>query len=119
MQALLICFRLQDSKIVVVNNTAAATLRQLVIFVFDKVAKEDTLGLQQTDADQEVEISTGEKIKLHPCAKDAYYLFQDLCLLTNGDHPEYLRLNHLSKTFGLELIESVLTNHYALFREVR
>lgn len=66
-----------------------------------------------------MEISTGEKIKLHPCAKDAYYLFQDLCLLTNGDHPEYLRLNHLSKTFGLELIESVLTNHYALFREVK
>ncbi|KAI9254748.1 hypothetical protein EDC94DRAFT_678828 [Helicostylum pulchrum] len=116
-EALLICFRLQDSKIVVVNNTAAATLRQLVIFVFDKVAKEDTMGLEKSDANQQVEISTGEKIKLHPCAKDAYYLFQDLCLLTNGDHPEYLRLNHLSKTFGLELIESVLTNHYELFRE--
>lgn len=41
LKALLICFRLQDSKIVVVNNTAAATLRQLVIFVFDKVIKED------------------------------------------------------------------------------
>ncbi|CAO3630367.1 unnamed protein product [Mucor hiemalis] len=116
-EALLICFRLQDSKIVVVNNTAAATLRQLVIFVFDKVAKEDSMGLQLSEANQEVEISTGEKIKLHPCAKDAYYLLQDLCLLTNGDHPEYLRLNHLSKTFGLELIESVLANHYALFRE--
>lgn len=116
-EALLICFRLQDSKIVVVNNTAAATLRQLVIFVFDKVAKEDSMGLQLSDANQEVEISTGEKIKLHPCAKDAYYLLQDLCLLTNGDHPEYLRLNHLSKTFGLELIESVLANHYTLFRE--
>lgn len=102
-----------------VNNTAAATLRQLVIFVFDKVAKEDTMGLEKSDANQQVEISTGEKIKLHPCAKDAYYLFQDLCLLTNGDHPEYLRLNHLSKTFGLELIESVLTNHYELFREVK
>lgn len=117
-QALLICFRLQDSKIVVVNNTAAATLRQLVIFVFDKVAKEDSNKQQDPEANQEVEISTGEKIKLHPCAKDAYYLFQDLCLLTNGDYPEYLRLNHLSKTFGLELIESVLTNHYTLFREV-
>jgi Dimerisation and cyclophilin-binding domain of Mon2 len=42
-QALLICFRLQDSKVVVVNNTAAATLRQLVIHVFDKVAKEDAI----------------------------------------------------------------------------
>ncbi|RCI05076.1 hypothetical protein CU098_010695 [Rhizopus stolonifer] len=116
-EALLICFRLQDSKIAVVNNTAAATLRQLVIFVFDKVAKEDTLNLPESDTIHEIEISTGEKIKLHPCAKDAYYLFQDLCVLTNGDHPEYLRLNHLSKTFGLELIESILTNHYRLFRE--
>lgn len=42
-QALLICFRLQDSKVVVVNNTAAATLRQLVIHVFDKVTKEDAI----------------------------------------------------------------------------
>ncbi|KAL7335661.1 Endocytosis and vacuole integrity protein [Mucor circinelloides] len=117
-EALLICFRLQDSKIVVVNNTAAATLRQLVIFVFDKVAKEDNSQQQTaTDATAEVEISTGEKIQLRPCAKDAYYLFRDLCLLTNGDHPQYLRLNHLSKTFGLELIESVLSNHYKLFRE--
>jgi hypothetical protein len=101
-----------------VNNTAAATLRQLVIFVFDKVAKEDTQKLAPSDANHQIEISTGEKINLHPCAKDAYYLFQDLCLLTNGDHPEYLRLNHLSKTFGLELIESVLANHHKLFKEV-
>ncbi|CEP19238.1 hypothetical protein [Parasitella parasitica] len=115
-EALLICFRLQDSKNVVVNNTAAATLRQLVIFVFDKVAKED--NQQTTDTTAEVEISTGEKIKLRPCAKDAYFLFRDLCLLTNGDHPQYLCLNHLSKIFGLELIESVLSNHYKLFREV-
>ncbi|RCI02023.1 hypothetical protein CU098_003406, partial [Rhizopus stolonifer] len=115
-EALLVCFRLQDSKAMVVNNTAAATLRQLVIFVFDKVTKEDT---QDLDASQacEIEINSGEKVSLYPCAKDAYYLFQDLCLLTNGDLPEYLRLNHLSKTFGLELIESVLANHYALFRE--
>ncbi|KAG0164957.1 hypothetical protein DFQ30_009163 [Apophysomyces sp. BC1015] len=117
-EALLICFRLQDSKIVVVNNTAAATLRQLVIFVFDKVAKEDSLGLREADAKHEIELSTGESIKLHPCAKDAYYLFQDLSLLTSNDPPEYLRLGHISKTFGLELIESVLTNHYALFRGI-
>ncbi|KAI8971243.1 hypothetical protein BDB01DRAFT_811861 [Pilobolus umbonatus] len=116
-EALLICFRLQDSKVAVVNNTAAATLRQLVIFVFDKVSKEDGLELEEDEATHEITITTGEQIKLHPCAKDAYYLFQDLCLLTNGDPPEYLRLNHLSKTFGLELIESILTNHYALFKE--
>lgn len=103
---------------VVVNNTAAATLRQLVILVFDKVAKEDAQETAGSDSKQEIELNTGEKIDLAPCAKDAYYLFQDLCLLTNGDNPQFLRLNHLSKTFGLELIESILSNHYKLFKEV-
>jgi hypothetical protein len=55
---------------------------------------------------------------LAPCAKDAYLLFQDLCLLTNSEHARFLRLNNISKTFGLELIESVLTNHFHLFKLV-
>lgn len=115
----MICFRLHDSKIVVVNNTAAATLRQLVILVFDKLAKEDTQPTPETETKQEVETRAGEKVMLLPCAKDAYYLFQDLCLLTNGDQPEFLRLNHLSKTFGLELIESILDNHFKIFIQVK
>ncbi len=39
--ALSICSTLQGSKISVVNNTAAATLQQLVVSVFDKVVTED------------------------------------------------------------------------------
>lgn len=66
----------------------------------------------------DIQLSSGDTITLRPCAKDAYYLFQDLCLLTNSESPEFLRLTQLSKTFGLELIESVLTNHYMLFRTV-
>ncbi|CAO3644476.1 unnamed protein product [Cunninghamella echinulata] len=116
-EALLICFRLQDSKVIVVNNTAAATLRQLVIYVFDKVTEEDKQQLSSDDANHSIRLADESTIKLHPCAKDAYYLFQDLCLLTNNEPPQYLRLGRLSDTFGLELIESVLTNHYALFRE--
>ncbi|GES88442.1 hypothetical protein RCL_jg5346.t1 [Rhizophagus clarus] len=118
-EALLICFRLQDSKIVVVNNTAAATLRQLVINIFDKVQEEDNIN----DKDGSIKPTStvvsvhGEGvIALRPCARDAYYLFQDLCLLTNGENPVYLKLHNLSRTFGLELIESILTNHYRLFK---
>ena len=37
-----ICFILQTSKNAIVNNTSAATLQQLVVFVFDKVAVEDS-----------------------------------------------------------------------------
>lgn len=65
-----------------------------------------------------VKMADETTVSLYPCAKDAYYLFQDLCLLTNNEPPEYLRLGRLSETFGLELIESVLTNHYTLFRKV-
>jgi hypothetical protein len=43
MQTLLISFRLQESKIGVVSSTAAATLRQLIMFVFDHVVEEDRL----------------------------------------------------------------------------
>lgn len=40
-EALLICALLQGSKMVVINNTAAATLSQIVISIFDKVVTED------------------------------------------------------------------------------
>ena len=42
-------------------------------------------------------------------------VFNDICLLTEGQRPEYLRFSGLPQTFGLELIESVLTNHAAIF----
>ena len=42
-------------------------------------------------------------------------MFNDICLLTEGQRPEYLRVSALTQTFGLELVESVLTNHAAIF----
>ncbi|KAJ3034915.1 hypothetical protein HDV00_004525, partial [Rhizophlyctis rosea] len=43
---------------------------------------------------------------------------KDLCLVTNGEPSTFLRLSTLPKPFGLELIESVLANHAALFKKV-
>lgn len=40
--ALNVCFILQSSKNAIVTNTAAATLQQLVVSVFDKVVAEDS-----------------------------------------------------------------------------
>ncbi|KAH8990427.1 hypothetical protein EDB86DRAFT_3244911 [Lactarius hatsudake] len=40
-QALLLCFKLHESRTAVVSSTATAILRQLVMFVVDKVVKED------------------------------------------------------------------------------
>ncbi|GJJ78482.1 hypothetical protein EMPS_10841 [Entomortierella parvispora] len=125
-EALLLCFRLQDSRVVFVNNTAAATLRQLVIYIFEKVGDEDQKlqvpenTVQDTKEEEEDDGLSSEMDRgnhLAPCAKDAYLLFQDLCLLTNSEHARFLRLNNISRTFGLELIESVLTNHFHLFKQ--
>ncbi|PLW12876.1 hypothetical protein PCANC_17545 [Puccinia coronata f. sp. avenae] len=140
--ALLLCFRLQDSRIGVVSSTAAATLRQLVMVVFEGVAAEDKAvkcppgsnsepDPTRTETDFVVAIPPFESIHLsgetertqarmlalRPSAKDAYLVFEDLCLLVNGDSPSFLKLQSLPKTFGLELIESVMTGHGNLFQQ--
>jgi Guanine nucleotide exchange factor in Golgi transport N-terminal len=51
-------------------------------------------------------------------ARDAFALFEDLCLLGNGERPQFLQLAYLHKTFTLELIESVLMNYHELFHNV-
>ncbi|KAF8754296.1 C-terminal region of Mon2 protein [Rhizoctonia solani] len=122
--ALLLCFKLQDSRIAVVSSTAAATLRQLVMFVFDKVVVEQR---QRSSVDAQAsqipaklaQLPDGSSAKLAPSAHDAFAIFQDLCLLANSERPLYLQLETLPKTFSLELIESVLTNYYELFKSQR
>lgn len=136
--ALLLCFRLQDSRIGVVSSTAAATLRQLVMVVFEGVAAEDKAvkcsepDPSRTETDfvvaippfesihlsGETERTEARHVTLRPSAKDAYQVFEDLCLLVNGDSPSFLKLQSLPKTFGLELIESVMTGHGNLFQQV-
>ncbi|KAL2135816.1 hypothetical protein VTI74DRAFT_6745 [Chaetomium olivicolor] len=110
--ALNVCFILQSSKNAIVNNTSAATLQQLVVSVFDKVVAEDKIG--DSPAVGEVPGPDG-LVPLRAAAMDAYRVFNDICLLTEGQRPEYLRFSGLLQTFGLELIESVLTNHTGIF----
>jgi hypothetical protein len=38
--------------------------------------------------------------------------------MTGGDQPDWLEIDSISKTFGLELIESVLNTHARIFLEV-
>lgn len=121
MQALLLCFKLQESRIAVVSSTAAATLRQLVMFVVDKMVLEDRVNeTEEVPAANlsEVELPDGTTKLLGPSAKDAFSVFEDLCLLANSEKPHFLKLEFLHKTFALELIESVLTNYHQLFRQV-
>ncbi|TVY22453.1 MON2-like protein [Lachnellula hyalina] len=111
--ALNICTILQASKNGIVNNTAAATLQQLVVSVFDKVVTEDRIALEvPTIGEAPVEDGT---VQLRAAALDAYRVFNDLCLLTESQKPQFLRSTGMPQTFGLELIESVLTNHSDIF----
>lgn len=57
-------------------------------------------------------------IYLLPSARDAYLVFEDICLLVNGEQPSFLKLQSLPRTFGLELIESVLSDFSAVFVQV-
>ena len=110
--ALNICFTLQSSKNAIVNNTSAATLQQLLVSVFDKVVAEDKAegpDKDGSDGPQEIDMAT------RPAALDAYRIFNDVCLLTENQRPEFLRYSGLAQTFGLELIESVITNHSGVF----
>ncbi|KAJ6259107.1 hypothetical protein Dda_6004 [Drechslerella dactyloides] len=102
-ETLAICSSLQGTKIAVVNSTAAATLQQLIVSVFDKVSAEDAVSVD------------GETVPLRPAAADAFRVFQDLCLQTEGQKPQHVQFTQIPQPFGLELIESVLSNHFEVF----
>ncbi|KAJ1950479.1 Endocytosis and vacuole integrity protein, partial [Linderina macrospora] len=102
-EAIHICFVLQQSRDPIVNNTAAAILRQLVVAVFDRVVGEDK-ETNSTQVDAEADLT-------RKCAKDAYYVLQDLCLLLTDSETVFIRADTIDKGLVLELIESILTNH--------
>lgn len=59
--------------------------------------------------------TSDDEVQLREASMDAYRIFKDICLLTENQRPEYLRFTGLPQTFGLELIESVLSQHASVF----
>lgn len=162
MQALELSHRLSTSKIPVVASTASATLRQLFMFVFERVGEEDeqvaaahsvddpallaalpsasfNLDVPPVEHDAaapEILVEEGKEgeaeeakkaksIALRPAARDAYLLLEDLCLLISGSaeggpdgEPSFLRWGSLSRTFGLELVESIVSGFGSVIRTV-
>jgi len=115
--SLLICFKLQNLKNSNVNNTSAATLRQLVICLFDKVLIEMDAAQEGKETLEYHPFNNEEKnINLTNYQKDAYVVFQDLCLLISKKKPLVLKINSLQKAVGLELIDSVISTHYPVFQ---
>ncbi|XP_010379426.1 protein MON2 homolog isoform X1 [Rhinopithecus roxellana] len=117
-KAIVLCFRLHFTKDNITNNTAAATVRQVVTVVFERMVAEDE---RHRDIIEQPILVQGNSNRrsvstLKPCAKDAYMLFQDLCQLVNADAPYWLvGMTEMTRTFGLELLESVLNDFPQVF----
>ncbi|KAF4234221.1 hypothetical protein CNMCM6805_008791 [Aspergillus fumigatiaffinis] len=108
-----ICATLQASKTLAVSSTAAATLQQLVVSTFERVAEEDkTLDEGKPRVTIKLE---ADSVNIGYSAYDALRVLDDLCRLVDGEQLHFLRINSLSQTFTLELIESILTNSGHLF----
>lgn len=68
------------------------------------------------EPEYEVPIDDGKSVvKIRPAAYDAFRVFQDICFLTEGSKPKFLNAHQISETFGLELIESIISNHATIF----
>lgn len=128
-KTLVLCFRLHFTKDSTTINTAGATVRQLVSLVFERVLAEEIelsgggggIGTTANETREvnleELKLATGMPPKgLKPCAADAYLLFQDLVQLVNADQPYWLLgMTEMTRTFGLELLETVLSGFTPVF----
>ncbi|XP_033121689.1 protein MON2 homolog isoform X2 [Anneissia japonica] len=119
-RAIVICFRLHFSKDNTISNTASAIVQQVVCTVFERVLAEDEANAAGAEDDAEKNVlKSNSRLppkSLRPCATDAYLLFQDLCQLVNAEHPTWLLgLTEMSRTFGLELLESLLNSFPQVF----
>lgn len=145
LQNLVLCFRLYFGKDPIVVNTAEATVKHLVSLVFDRVLAEDEQHQPNSDSQvnlEELKVPSNVPPKtLRNCAADAYLMFQvntkhllifknrfciherifsqDLVQLVNSDQPYWLTgLTEMSKTFGLQLLESMLVKFPSVFFNV-
>lgn len=104
------------------------------MLVFDRMSTDTAVGETPTLL-LTLPGETPTEITVTPSALDAYCVLSDLCLLTarsgsgsgtgllgwgSGDKekPKLLKLSNLQRTFGLELIESILSGYEEAVKQV-
>eukprot|EP00250_Pteridium_aquilinum_P017543 c23683_g1_i1 orf=245-5539(+) len=147
--ALGICFRLlennknPDS----VHSTAAATIRQAVALIFDRVISAEALPAsspapsRRTSRSNSVsgdvsrsiiaakavelvkdtgasEAFLATKEQMTQAARLGLRLFEDLTAVASGGPASWLRVPFLQRTFALDMIEYVLSNYVSIFRKL-
>jgi hypothetical protein len=108
-----VCAALQNVKAPTISGVAAATLQQLVVSIFDRVAAEDAGG-DQFPIITRISLGHGP-IALKEAAYDAYRVFLDICLATEGQNTRFVRFSGLPPTSGLELMGACLGSHPKIF----
>ncbi|KAK7277858.1 hypothetical protein RJT34_22877 [Clitoria ternatea] len=143
-QALGICLRLlentrsSDS----VRNTAAATFRQAVALIFDRVVLAESLpagkfgfggqlsrtssvtgdvnrSINLSDSLDHESVSGGSRVMREPSTETGrlgLHLLEDLTSLAAGGSAIWLRVTILQRTFALDILEFILSNYVAVFR---
>lgn len=129
-----------------VHSTAAATLRQAVALIFDRVVAAEALPVSNTGqsrrtsrsnsvsgdvsrsiiAAKAIEASMDTEVKASPVTKEqmtqaarlGLRLFEDLTALATGGLATWLRVPFLQRTFALDMIEYVLSNYVSVFRKL-
>lgn len=111
-RAYLVCFRMQAGRSAMVANAAAAIIRQLVIWLFEKAVLEENPDKAEVSSvsshSRRPSRSTGEssimvrrwdgiEMVMAPFAADAFVIFQDICLLLNETPAIALQLTTLNK----------------------
>ncbi|CAI9102822.1 OLC1v1001167C1 [Oldenlandia corymbosa var. corymbosa] len=145
-QALGICLRLLESNKSSdsVRNTAAATFRQAVALIFDHVASAESLPsgkggsggyisransvtsdvnrninrLEALDLDFVSGSPSSTRGTLSTSGKLGLRLLEDLTALAAGGSGVWLRVGSIQRAFALDILEFVLSNHVALFRNL-
>ncbi|AQZ11435.1 MON2 (YNL297C) [Zygosaccharomyces parabailii] len=106
-----------------VLGTASATLQQLIDEIFERLSlqQKDDDNLIKDENNHEVLIGNNEFIKVNVYRADANRLFSDLCSsFAPAEQPSkdvLLDVKNLPVNYGLEILESILSNSKCVFLE--
>ncbi|KAL0859636.1 hypothetical protein ABMA27_010760 [Loxostege sticticalis] len=121
-RTMVMCMRMvspSEARDVSTSHAAAATVRQLVALVFERALAEADGNLKVNPADIRPQTNSKAPKDLKPCAVDAYLILQDIIQLINGDAAHWLvGISEVPKTFGLELLDTVLTDFSPVFFKI-
>ncbi|RVE48352.1 hypothetical protein evm_007012 [Chilo suppressalis] len=121
-RTMVLCMRMvpvSESRDVSTSHAAAATVRQLAALVFERALAEADGTLKVNPADIRPQTNSKAPKDLKPCAVDAYLILQDIIQLINGDSAHWLvGISEVPKTFGLELLDTVLTDFSPIFFKI-